>query len=233
MGFLKKIFGKNITPSNIPNIILDVRDNNITYLDEEALLDLSNVITQIENNRVEGVLIETGCALGGSSIVIAAAKKKDRKFLVYDIFGMIPSPSNRDGNDVLERYKVIKEGNSAGLKGETYYGYQDNLLNKVKANFKDYKLDIDKNNVKLIEGLYQDTLKIDFSVAMAHIDCDWYDSVMTCLNQIVPQLAVGGILIIDDYYVWSGCTKAVDEYFLNIRDKFVFTKKSRLHITKL
>ena len=58
-----------------------------------------------------------------------------------------------------------------------------------------------------------------------------YASVHLCLERIVPHLIPGGILVIDDYYRWSGCRDAIDDYF---RDKtgFVFEKRSRLHIRK-
>jgi len=35
---------------------------------------------------------------------------------------------------------------------------------------------------------------------------------MTCLVQIAPNLSKEGIIIIDDYYHWSGCKTATDEY---------------------
>jgi asparagine synthase (glutamine-hydrolysing) len=40
------------------------------------------------------------------------------------------------------------------------------------------------------------------------------------------------VLIIDDYYTWSGCRKAVDDYFADKKDGFGFCNKSRLHIIR-
>ena len=150
---------------------------------------------------------------------------------MYDVFGMIPAPSEKDGVEVQKRYETIQSGQSEGLGGNKYYGYEENLYAKVKQTFTDLGVEVDTNNVTLIQGLYEDTLKVDEPVAMAHIDCDWYDSVMVCLNQIVPHLSVGGILVIDDYGAWAGCKKAVDEYFKD-RLEFEFMMKSRLHIRK-
>ncbi|VAW43210.1 hypothetical protein MNBD_CHLOROFLEXI01-3632, partial [hydrothermal vent metagenome] len=56
--------------------------------------------------------------------------------------------------------------------------------------------------------------------------------VMTCLQQIEPNLVPGGILIIDDYEAWSGCKSAVDEYFSGREDDFEFVQQSRLHIIR-
>jgi asparagine synthase (glutamine-hydrolysing) len=75
-------------------------------------------------------------------------------------------------------------------------------------------------------------MSVDQPVSFAHIDCDWYDSVITCLNQIEPRLSPGGILVIDDYLDWSGCHKAIEAYFERKKDQYDFIFKTRLHIRK-
>lgn len=55
---------------------------------------------------------------------------------------------------------------------------------------------------------------------------------MTCLQRIVPHLVQGGMLVVDDYDTWSGCRKAVDEYFADKRDRYDFVRRARLHIVK-
>jgi len=213
-------------------VILKVKEEKLTYLEEKALNDLFYTVEKIEHHKIEGNFIETGCALGGSSIVICKAKKKTRPFLIYDVFGMIPEPGEKDGDNVKERFDTIKEGESVGIDGDKYYGYEDDLLSKVVASFNKMGFNPEQNKVTFVKGLYQETLKIDYKVAFAHIDCDWYNSVMTCLKQIVPRLSIGGCLVIDDYYYWAGCKKAVDEYFRDIKNDFDFIQKSRLHIIK-
>jgi Macrocin-O-methyltransferase (TylF) len=213
--------------------IFRVQKKNLTYLDAPCLLDLYNTIRHLERKKIKGIFIEAGCALGGSAIVIASAKKKNRSFYIYDVFGMIPPPSFKDGNDVHKRYDEIKNGRSAGLGGEKYYGYLDNLIDIVKSNFATCNLNITYNNINLIKGLFQDTLKIKQKVAFAHIDGDWYESVMICLKEIEPFLAVQGVLVVDDYYFYSGCRTAVDEYFSDKRNQYLFKKRNRLHIIKL
>lgn len=215
-------------------IIKKIMSDSLTYLDEMALIDLYETTKALSNSRGDGIIIEAGCALGGSAILIASAKDKERKFFVYDVFGMIPEPSEKDDLDVHKRYFEIKSGNAKGLDGNLYYGYRDNLFDQVVNSFSDFGYEVEQNNISLIKGLFQDTLKIDQPVLMAHIDGDWYDSVMVCLDRICPLLIKGGVLIIDDYYAWSGCKKAVDDYFSHKENDFLFCKdKSRLHIIKL
>lgn len=213
--------------------IKKVTEQQLSYLGIGALCDLAWAVIRIEEMRLEGIIIETGCALGGSAITIASAKSKERKFFVYDVFDIVPPPSERDGQDALDRYDVIVSGKAVGPGAKSYYGYEENLYDKVVQLFASFGLEISENNVHLVKGLYADTLKIESPVALAHIDCDWHDSVLTCLHKIEPHLVRNGILIIDDYYTWSGCKAAVDEYFQNKdMDNYKFIKKNRLHIIK-
>jgi asparagine synthase (glutamine-hydrolysing) len=128
---------------------------------------------------------------------------------------------------------VIKSGNAIGINENTYYGYEKNLLEKVKNNFISCGIKLDET-INFVQGLYQDTLQVKESVAFAHIDCDWYDSVMICLEQIVPNLVTGGRIILDDYNCWSGCKTAVDEYFSdkNMSSKFKFINNEKLLIIR-
>jgi asparagine synthase (glutamine-hydrolysing) len=213
--------------------LIEKVNSSWSYLGIDALYDLANTMNFIEDSGLEGDIIETGCALGGSAIVIASVKSSRRLFKVYDVFGMIPAPSNEDGSYAKDRYAIIKSGQSDGLNGEKYYGYEEDLLQKVKNNFAEVGYNIEKNNIKLIKGLYEETLRVNSPVAFVHIDCDWYDSVKFCLTMIVPHLVVGGVLVIDDYHYYDGCKKAVDEYFASQQDKFSFVNRSRLHIVRI
>jgi asparagine synthase (glutamine-hydrolysing) len=213
-------------------IVAAMRQAALTYLDERALEDLFDLVVAIEARGAEGVLVEAGCALGGSAIVLAAAKAQQRPLLVFDVFGLIPPPGERDGSDVHARYETIASGQSTGIAGRTYYGYETDLLTTVRENFARHGRAVERHNVSLIKGLYRDSLRIEQPVALAHVDCDWYDSVIVCLRRIEPYLVPGGVLVIDDYYSWSGCRRAVDDYFTDKRDRFDFIDRSRLQIVR-
>ena len=49
-------------------------------------------------------------------------------------------------------------------------------------------------------------------IAMLHLDADWYQSTIECLEYLYPQLVAGGLLILDDYGHWDGCKVACQEY---------------------
>ena len=209
-----------------------VRQEKLTYLDVSALADLCERVAQVQRDGREGIIIEAGCALGGSAVVIAAVKEPSRPFYVYDLFGMIPPPSERDGRDAHERYALIANHRTGGIKGDEYYGYQQDLFDRVKATFTRLGYPIEEHNIHMVQGLFEDTLEVTQPVVLAHLDCDWYDSVLTCLQRIEPRLIQGGALIIDDYDDWSGCRAAVDDYFAGRQSEFDFVQRSRLHIIR-
>ena len=167
-----------------PAVVREVSASKLTYLDRSALCWLAEQVAAVEKEGVPGNMLETGCALGGSAIVIAASKASTRRLELYDVFGQIPPPSAKDGKDVLARYQAILSGQSAGIDGDTYYGYQPDLLGKVASHFRDFGLVPEAHNVHFVAGTYQDTLHPSGPVALAHIDCDWYESVMVCLERI-------------------------------------------------
>jgi len=215
------------------NIIRKVKNSRLTYLENSALVELYQTICDIEDHKMDGIFIEAGVALGGSAIVITAAKSRARQFKLYDTFEQIPPPSNKDGNDVHLRWIEISSGKAQGIQGDLYYGYDNNLLEHVNENFSKFGFNPEDNNIHFIQGLFQDKMQIDEPVAFAHLDCDWYDSVWTCLQRIEPNLIPGGQLVIDDYEHWSGCRRAVDDYFNNRHEGYLFKQLSRLHIIKI
>jgi hypothetical protein len=178
------------------------------------------------------MIVEAGCALGGSAILIARSKSKHRELNIYDTFEQIPPPSEMDEADAFERYQTIKNGRAKGIRNGQYYGYEEDLLNKVKNNFEKFNLPLEEHNIFLHQGLFEDTLKISEPVAMAHIDSDWYDSIITSLERIVPELSYNGIILIDDYYDWKGAKKAVNDFFSEKRDHFQFDYGPQLVIRK-
>ncbi len=219
-------------PEPVEQVIAQVRAEKLTYLGPANLRDLAALIRDLDRKNVPGLIIEAGAARGGSAIVMAAAKTDGRPMKVYDVFGMIPPPSERDGEDVHRRYAKIVSGGAKGLGGEMYYGYRPDLLIEVTESFERLGVPAPTRNVELIPGLFEDTIDLDEPVAFAHLDGDWYESTMTCLERIAPLVSPGGRIVLDDYYAWSGCRRAVDEYFSG-RDNFRLDFRARVHAVRL
>lgn len=208
-------------PARERAIIRRVKREQLVYLSTGKLVKLAQLSRSARTGRVPGLFVECGCALGGSAIVLAACKARDRELRVYDVFGMIPPPTADDGPDVHARYTEIQSGGSAGLGDGVYYGYVENLHEVVKANFARLGYPVESCRVKLVPGLLQETLVLDEAVALAHVDVDWYESVRVSIERLWPRLALGGVLVFDDYFHYSGCRKAVDGFLSAVGDQVV------------
>jgi hypothetical protein len=189
-----------------------VRSRNLTYLSDAKLLRLVESIQEIHAGRIGGSLVEAGCALGGS-LVIIAAYSSGKQIDVYDTFEMIPPPTKDDPAEVHQRYSVIKQGESKGIGGDIYYGYRKDLLGFVKKQVSEFIGPEALDNITFHKGLLQDNMSLSGPIAFAHIDVDWYESVKCATERLWPILEPGGMLVFDDYNDWGGCKKAVDEYF--------------------
>ena len=230
---LRHPFPDHVTPTaEVARTIEQVTEERLTYLSPENLRALAAVVAEAERAGRPGLVVEAGTALGGAAIVMAAAKSPSRGMRVYDVFGQIPPPSDRDGDDVHARYRKITSGEAAGVAGTTYYGYRQDLFSEVHDSFARCGWPVEDNAVELVKGLFSDTIDLDEPVAFAHVDGDWYESTMTCLERLCPLLTPGGRMVLDDYYAWSGCAAAVDEYFAN-RPGYRLERRARLHVVRL
>ena len=197
---------------SVSAMIARIRAAHLSYCGFPKMENIAECMLDIRRRGVPGSILEAGVALGGSAILLGWLKPPGVPLDLFDVFAMIPPPGERDGEDAHRRYQEIRSGNSAGLGGKTYYGYVDDLLDAVKGNLRGFGLDVDGGDIRFHPGLFEDTLHPAAPVALAHIDCDWYDSVQVCIQRIAPRLPVGGVIIFDDYSSYSGCRRAVDEW---------------------
>lgn len=225
--------GVGMGPTCSVPLVRRVRAERLTYLEPEALFELGQAVARVEREGLPGDLLEAGCALGGSAVVMARAKARQRGLTLHDVFGQIPPPTDEDGPDIQQRYAEIAGGEARGIDGDPYYGYLSELKGQVADTLRRFGRDPAAHNVHLVQGLFEDTLRPAGPVALAHLDCDWYASVKVCLERIWPALVPGGRLVIDDYHHWSGCRRAVDEFVAALPAGEAIPRiHSRLHLVK-
>lgn len=212
--------------------ILEVERRHLSFLPRTLLMSLAKAVRENEAKGVEGRIIEAGVALGGSAMVLTAAKADDRPISLYDTFGLIPPPGPEDGADVHERWAIIESGAAKGFAGEEYYGYRPGLLESVISTFRSLELDPAENLVSFHTGDFRKTMTSREPVSLVHVDCDWYDSVLFCLQTLAPLLSPGGRFIIDDYDSWSGARKATDEWLAANREFRPERRDGRVHIVR-
>lgn len=72
------------------------------------------------------------------------------------------------------------------------------------------------NSIRLVKGYFDQTLdSYHGEIALLHLDCDLYESYITCLNKLYPKMKPGGIIMFDEYEDsdFPGAKRAIDEFF--------------------
>lgn len=134
-----------------------------------------------------GALVEVGVYRGGSAESLAqVANEQGRALYLFDTFTGIPHQDpTRDFHKVGD--------------------FGDTSLEMVQACLP---------NAICIAGVFPDTLPDELTgVAVAHIDCDQYESVRASAAALAPRMVRGGTMVFDDYDVLDGARQAVDELF--------------------
>ncbi len=138
---------------------------------------------------------------------IASVLGTNRKYYLFDSFQGLPLAQEVDGKDAIE-WQQNKES-------PIYY---DNCSAGKEVATKAMNL-ANIPNFELVAGWFNDTIpnhRNGEPIALLRLDGDWYDSTMTCLENLFERVAPGGLIIIDDYYTWDGCSRAVHD-FLSLR----------------
>lgn len=157
--------------------------------------------------NIDGDILECGVWKGGMIAGIADLLKGDRTYFLFDSFEGLPPVKEIDGCSA-KRWQE----NSSGAD------YHDNC----SAPVDDAEQVMKQTNCtyKIIKGWFNETLpkfEATQKIALLRLDGDWYDSTLICLQHLYPKLSENGLLIIDDYYEWDGCSRAVHDYLSEIK----------------
>ena len=198
---------------NVPESIQFLRNNALTYCGRPGKLEVVHeAVKHIEDARIPGIFVEAGVAMGGSAIIIAKTKARERELRLYDVFEMLPPPSVNDDEKSHAVYKDFLAGKASGSVDRNYVAHAKDLLAFTRENMGRMGVDPEAENIRFVKGLYEDTLRVEEPVAFAHIDCDWYDSVKLCIERLADRMSPGAVMLFDDYNSFQGCRKAVDEW---------------------
>jgi O-methyltransferase len=172
--------------------------------------NLALTATALRNPALnEGAIIECGTWRGGMSAGMIEIAGRHRSYHFFDSFEGLPPAGEHDGQKAKDYQR--------DTTSPTYY---DNCTASLAEFEKTIALTgVSSKNAGIHKGLFQDTLP-QFtcpSIAVLRLDADWYESTMVCLEKFWDHILPGGLLLIDDYHVWEGCTRAVHA-FLAKRD---------------
>ena len=178
---------------------------------------------------LRGSIVECGVFKGISLIRFASFRKlfdiHTRTIIGFDAFGKFPKTSYLP--DIKMRQEFIRK---SGLEGISIQQLRT-VLKKKGLNKK----------IELVQGditkTVHDYIKKhpNLTISLLNLDTDVYEPAVTILEYLFPRIVKRGILILDDYGVFKGETKAVNQYFrdkkIKIR-KFSFSKTPSYIIKK-
>jgi hypothetical protein len=175
-----------------------------TMVGHRRLENVQQCIEDLLARNVPGDLVETGVWRGGVTIFMRALLRAhgvtDRIVWAADSFEGMPAPTaDGDKTDIshIEHLKVS--------------------LEQVQANFARFgQLD---DQVRFLKGWFCDTLPNApiRQIALLRLDGDMYSSTMDALRALYPRVSPGGYVIVDDYYDWEECRRAVTDYLAEHR----------------
>ena len=165
--------------------------------------------------ELPGAIVECGvfkgCSLARFSIFRellgrCGGEATSRKpIIAFDTFGEFPEAGDEDRE---QRDRFVEEAGSQSIGVE-----QLRSVLEHKGTGAD---------VELVAGDLCETLPVyverhpDLEVSLINLDTDLYEPAVVILECLWPRLVPGGILMLDDYGVFPGETRAADEYFAGL-----------------
>jgi Macrocin-O-methyltransferase (TylF) len=173
---------------------------------------LSKVLAHYElykmASALEGAIVECGVFKGVSLSRFAGfrdlmQKTTTQKIIGFDIFGIFPATDFEEDKIHLEKF--INDAGSESID----LAQLEFILTQKGIN----------ENIELVKGDINETVpqymaqNPDLKISMLNLDTDVYEPAVTILEHLYPRIVSGGVLVLDDYGVFPGETKAVDDYF--------------------
>ncbi len=157
---------------------------------------------------VPGAIVECGVFKGASLARFAMLRNLfgnpfSKKIVGFDIFGAFPETSFEP--DKAARQTFIRDSGIESISVEQ-------MIQVLKHKGCD-------RAVELVAGNICDTVPKytsehpELKISLLNLDADVYEPSVTILEHLYPRIERNGILILDDYGVFPGETKAVDDYF--------------------
>ena len=173
-----------------------------TMIHEAMFVDNLELCSKL--GTAPGCVVECGVWRGGMSAGMVQVLGADRQYFLFDSFeGLPPAREDLDGASAV-----------AWQSDKTSPAYYNNCSAAEEEAAAAMKIS-GAAAFSLIKGWFNETLPgfiPPSQIAVLRLDGDWYDSTRACLENLYPHVAPGGLVIIDDYYNWDGCARAVNEF---------------------
>ncbi len=163
---------------------------------------IGNLHLSARVKNIAGAIVECGTWRGGMIAGIADVLGPDRKYYLFDSFEGLPPAREIDGEAAMAWSKDVN--------GPYYF-------NNCRASEDEARQTMGLSRARqfaTVKGWFENTLptaKVGL-IALLRLDADWYDSTKQILDNFAQMVVPGGLILVDDYYVFDGCTRAVNEY---------------------
>jgi O-methyltransferase len=152
---------------------------------------------------VPGCVVECGTWRGGMIAGIAEALGPDRQYYLFDSYEGLPPAQGIDGQ--------AAQAWQADARAPHYF---DNCT-ADETTARQAMAMSGAMDVTITKGWFNETLpgfRPPSPIAVLRLDADWFDSTLACLEALYPHMSPDGIIILDDYYTWDGCSRAVHHF---------------------
>jgi O-methyltransferase len=161
----------------------------------------ANLQLALRVKNVPGAIVECGTWRGGMIAGIADILGSDRHYFLFDSFEGLPAAKEVDGKAAL----AWQRDTSSPI-------YYDNC----RASEDEARTAMSKSAARqltIVKGWFNETLPRASTgpIALLRMDADWYDSTKQILASLADLVVPEGVIIVDDYFTWEGCTRAVNE----------------------
>ncbi|MCX5666804.1 MAG: class I SAM-dependent methyltransferase [Candidatus Omnitrophica bacterium] len=161
-----------------------------------------------------GSIVECGVFKGCSLVRFTAFRTLlnnsfSKKIIGFDTFGGFPE-TNFVPDKKFRQHLIDTAGEHSISKQQ--------LLDVLKQKGLDKSVELVEGDITTTVPGYVESHP-ELKIALLNLDVDIYEPSTAILEHLYPRIVQGGILVLDDYGVWPGETKAVDEYFKDKKNK--------------
>jgi hypothetical protein len=190
-----------------------------TMTSDERLQALIDAVRYCEQRGVPGAFAECGVWRGGSVLTMVLVLQElgvdDRDIHLYDTFEGMTAPTEHD-TSALDP-PALETWSAAQSNGERPWSvlFDNEVFDESAVRELLLATGYPAERLHFVRGAVEETLPgaAPGEIALLRLDTDWYESTRHELEHLWPQLADGGVLIVDDYGHWEGARRAVDEFF--------------------
>jgi hypothetical protein len=158
--------------------------------------------------EIPGAIVECGVFKGASLIRFAAFRNLlgspfTKKIIGFDTFDTFPETEYAEDKKFRQRFV-----SAAGEKSIS----RKQLMEVLRHKGTDESLELVEGDItKTVPDYVKNHPEL--RISLLNLDTDIYEPAVTALEYLYPRIVTGGVLLIDDYGVFPGETKAVEEYF--------------------